>query len=193
MICVVLIWIGNLEWQVILEKRDYNKVDADWKSKLTKYSNVTNEQAKIADVGRKLDKLDCLSTNRFLWAPVLNALQKTMVDQVQVTRLRGEQTVTREDAHEIGSGANRHKVPAGSVEKVNLYIEAKDLRPGDQNYTKYKENLGSFEFFVKRLERHDGFVMDGTLGPLTVDPVDPSKEFVTFTLASHFPEARHNE
>jgi hypothetical protein len=79
------------------------------------------------------------------------------------------------------------------VEKVNLVVEAKDLRPGEQNYTKYKESLCTFDFFAKRLQRRDGFVMDGTLGPLTVDPSDPSRQFVTFTLASHFPEERRNE
>ena len=35
--------------------------------------------------------------------------------------------------------------------------------------------------------------MDGVLGPLTVDPVDANKQFVTFTLASHFPEVRRSE
>jgi hypothetical protein len=26
-----------------------------------------------------------------------------------------------------------------------------------------------------------------------VDPVDPNKQFVTFTLAAHFPEVRHGD
>ena len=51
---------------------------------------------------RKLSALEALSTNRFLWAPVLNALQKTMVDHVQVTKLKGDQAFLREDGHDLG-------------------------------------------------------------------------------------------
>jgi hypothetical protein len=193
LVLVVVIWVGKLQTDIMFESSKYNNIDADWKAKVAKYSNVTNEMAKTTDVERKLNQLDVLSTNRFLWGPVLNALQKTMVDQVQVTRLHGDQTFAREDAHTVGAGPTRQNFAAGVVEKDSLFIEAKDFRPNDQNYTKYKESLCNFDFFVKRLERRDGFVMDGILGPLTVDPVDSSRQFVTFTLATHFPEARRSE
>jgi hypothetical protein len=193
LVCVVVLWMAKLQLDIFFEKHDYNSIEADWKNKMTKYSTVTNEQARTADVERKLSQLDCLSTNRFLWAPVLNALQKTMVDQVQVTRLRGDQACVREEGHDIGSGSSKRRVPGAMVEKVSLSIEAKDFKPNDQNYTKFKESLCTCDFFVRRLQRRDGFVMDGILGPLTVDPVDPNKQFVTFTLASHFPEARRSE
>jgi hypothetical protein len=193
LVCVVLLWIAKLQLDISFEHHDYNAVETDWKGKMTKYSTVTNEQSRIAEVERKLAALDTLSTNRFLWAPVLNALQKTMVDNVQVTRLIGAQALVKEDGHDIGAGSSRRHVPGGVVEKISLSIEAKDLKPNDQNYTKYKESLCTFGFFAARLQRRDGFVMDGILSPLTVDPVDPGKQFVTFTLASHFPEVRHSE
>jgi hypothetical protein len=193
LVCVVVLWIAKLQLDISFEKHSYNNIEADWKSKMAKYSAVTNEQAKIGEVERKLAQLDYLSTNRFLWAPVLNALQKTMVDQVQVTRLRGEQVYVKEEGRDIGSGSSHKHIPGAMIEKVSLSIEAKDLRPNDQNYTKFKESLCTFDFFASRLQRRDGFVMDGVLGPLTVDPVDPNKQFVTFTLASHFPEARRSE
>jgi len=193
LVCLVVLWIADLQLDIFFDKHDYSSVESDWKSKMTKYSTVTNEQVKTGEVERKLAQLDYLSTNRFLWAPVLNALQKTMVDHVQVTRLRGEQAYVKEEGRDIGSGSSRKHMPGAMIEKVSLSIEAKDLKPGEQNYTKYKENLCTFDFFANRLQRRDGFVMDGILGPLTVDPVDPSKEFVTFTLASHFPEVRRSE
>jgi hypothetical protein len=193
LVCVVVLWIAKLQLDISFEKHDYNNIEADWKSKLTKYSSVTNDQIRTGDIERKLAQLDDLSTNRFLWAPVLNALQKTMVDQVQVTRLRGDQVYVKEDGHDIGSGYSRRHIPGAMTEKISLSIEAKDLKPSDENYTKFKESLCTSDFFVKQLQRRDGFVMDGILGPLTVDPVDPAKQFVTFTLASHFPEARRSE
>jgi hypothetical protein len=193
LVCVVVLWIAKLQLDIFFEKSSYHNVEADWKGMMAKYSTVTNEQSRIMEVERKLAQLDRLSTNRFLWAPVFNALQQTMVDDVQVTRLTGNQTYAKAEGHDVGSGSNRHHVPEAMIENVSLTIEAKDLKPNEQSYTKFKESLCNFDFFVKRLGRRDGFVMDGTLGLLTVDPVDPSRQFVTFTLASHFPEARRDE
>jgi len=182
LVCVVALWIVKLQLDIFYEQKNFSHVETDWKGRLAKYSTVTNEQVRIGEVEGKLAKLQGLSTNRFLWAPVFNALQKTLVDNVQVTRLKGEQ------AYQKGEGKRPDE-----IEKITLVIEAKDLKPSDQTYTKYKENLATSDFFSKRLQRRDGFVMDGTLGALTVDPLDPTRQFVTFTLASHFPEARHGE
>jgi hypothetical protein len=192
LVCVVMMWIGNLEWKIILERHDYNSIEADWKTNMTKYSTVTNEKARILEVDLKLAQLDALATNRFLWAPVLNALQKTMVDNVQFTRLSGDQTYIKEDGRDVVIGGNHHYVPGATIEKVSLSIAAKDLKPSEESYDKYKKSLSTFDFFAKHLQGQ-GFIMDGILGQLTVDPVDPNKQFVTFTLAAQFPEARHSE
>jgi hypothetical protein len=193
LVCLILLWIANLQITIFFDHGRFTNLDKEWNARLAKYSAVTNDHIKTVEIEGKLQQLDRLSTNRFLWAPVLNALQRSVVDQVQVTHLRGTQEYHKEDAHDVGSGLKKTHVPASVVEKVSLSIEAKDMNPEGQNYTKFKESLGSFEYFAKRLGRKDGFTMDGILGPLTADPVDPSKQFVTFTLASHFPEIRRDE
>jgi len=192
LVCLILMWIGNLEWKIILERHDYSAIAANWQTNTAKYSAVTNEQMKIMDLDHKLAQLDELSTNRFLWAPLLNALQQAMVDQVQVVRLRSEQSLAREDAHDTGTGTNKQHLAAAMVEKLSLSIEAKDMRPADEDYAKFEKRLSTIDFFAARLQRR-GFYMDGILGPLTVDPVDQSRQFATFTLAAQFPEVRHND
>jgi len=192
LVCVIFLWIVNLQLNILFEQKNFHNIEADWKTKMTNYAAVTNEMVKSAEVERKLAQLDYLSTNRFLWGPVLNALQQTVVDQVQVTRVRGDQSIVHEDAHDIVNGASKEHIRAGMVEKVTLVIDAKDLKPDDESYAKYKKNLSSFDFFTNRLQGR-GFIMAGTLGPRTVDPVDPSRQFITFTLAAQFPEERHDE
>jgi hypothetical protein len=105
-----------------------------------------------------------------------------------VTKLIGGQSDTAHEGKYIGSGSTRVFVPGGVTKKVNLSIDAEDLRPNEENYTKYKEALCSYDFFASRLKRRDGFVLDGVLGQLMADPLDPNRQFRTFTLASHFPE-----
>ena len=183
----------NLQLNISFENRNYTAIKGDWESKMTKYATVTNEQMQTGEVERKLSQLDYLSTNRFLWGPVLNALQQSVIEQVQVTKLSGEQTYAREDSHIVNVGTTRKVIPAVTTEKISLSIAAKDLKPNDQNYTKYKESLCSYSYFAKRLGRRDGFVMDGVLSQLTIDPLDPNRQFVTFTLATHFPEVHRSE
>src|SRR5580658_4135807 len=82
-VCVVLIWIGKLWMDVNFAQGDRDKFENELKSKTAKYNAVNDELAKTKAVDGKLAQLDSLHTNRFLWAPVLNALQKTMVPNIQ--------------------------------------------------------------------------------------------------------------
>ena len=170
LVLAMLLWIAKYQLDVTFEKSAYNKVESEWKSKMTQYSAVTNNQARTAEIEQKLRALDNLSTNRFLWAPVLNALQQTVVDDVQVVRLDGVQSYTAEEGREVTVGASHHRIPGAMTEKVSLTIEAKDMRPGDEDYTKYKERLCAFDFFAKRLGRRDGFVIEGTLRAADGEP-----------------------
>ncbi len=106
---VVVLWIAKLQMDISFENRSYNNVEAEWKGRMTTYSTVTNEQIKIGEVDHKLDELDLLRTNRFLWAPVFNALQQTipqtMVDKIRVIKLSGSQIYAKEEGHDIGGGA----------------------------------------------------------------------------------------
>lgn len=193
LVFAMVLWIAKLQLDIYFEGKNFNNVETKWKNQTAQYAVVTKEKADSRDVKFKLDQLECLHTNRFLWAPVLNALQKTVIDQVQITKLQGAQTYIQDAAHDVGTPPSRVHIPGAMVEKITLVIEAKDLKPSEQNSTKFKEMLSGFDFFVKHLQRRDGFVMEGQMGPLTADPVDPNKQFVTFPLTAHFPEVRRSE
>ncbi len=193
LIILVLLWIAKVQMDIAFENSRLKDIDTQWTAKKDKYAAVTNNQAKIGEITRRLTALEDLSTNRFLWGNVLNALQRTVVDQVQVTRIVGAQTVNQEDGQVVGSGANKKILPPTAVEKINLTIDAKDLNPSVNTYASYKNKLSNFEFFLKHLGRRDGFVMEGMLSPLTTDPMDSNSVFQSFTLVSHFPDIRHTE
>jgi hypothetical protein len=183
LVALVALYVLKLQLDIRFSKNAYSLVEQQWKDKTAKYAAVTNNMAKIADIDRKLAALERLSTNRFFWAPVLNALQQTVINDIQVIKVSGEQKYMKEEPRTIGSGDNKKIFPGSMVEKTTLYIDAKDYNPNAQNYDKFKETLCNFDYFVKNLQH--GFILDGTLSPPSPDPSDPSRQFVVFKLVAH--------
>jgi hypothetical protein len=192
-VAIMLLWVLKLQLDIGISKSRYSEIEKSWTDDKAKYAAVTNNEIKTAEVDHKLAALDRLSTNRFLWAPVLNALQQTMVENVQVIRITGDQKYVFEDARALGSGASKGIIPASMTEKVSLFIDAKDYNPEAQGYNKFKESLCAYGFFVTNTGRKDGFILDGTLSAPMADPAEAGKQFVTFRLASHFKEVSRSE
>jgi hypothetical protein len=192
-VAVILLWVLKLQLDIGISQSKCANFEKLWNDAKAKYAAVTNNEIKIAELDRKSAALDRLSTNRFLWAPVLNALQQTMVENVQVIRVAGDQRYVYEEARVLGGSTKKTTIPAMTTEKVTLYIDSKDYNPDAQSYNKFKESLCNFGFFVTNTGRKDGFILDGTLSAPTADAADPGKQFVTFRLTSHFKEVPRSE
>jgi hypothetical protein len=190
LVALVVLFIVKLQLDIVFSKKSLNAAEQSWKENNDKYKAVTNNIARTAEMDKKLAALERLTTNRFYWAPVLNALQQTIIRNIQVIRVQGEQKYTKEDSKTTGTGANKVTKPGGMVEKNSLYVDAKDFDPNAQNYDKFKETLSGFDFFGKLLGPRNAFILDGTLSAPSVDPTDATKQFVVFRLASHFTEVR---
>jgi hypothetical protein len=184
LVALVALFILKLQLDIRFSKNAYNSVEQQWKDNTAKYAAVTNNMGKIAEIDKKLAALDRVSTNRFFWGPVLNALQQTVINDIQVIKISGQQNYVKEEPRTFGSGETKKTIPGSMVEKTTLYIDAKDYNPNAQNYDKFKETLCNFDFFVKNLQH--GFILDGTLGAPTADPSDLNKQFVVFRLVAHF-------
>lgn len=193
LVALVLLWILELQLEIRLSKNTYATIEQSWKDNTARYAAVTNNMAKIAQAEIKLDALERLGTNRFYWAPVLNILQQTMIDDIQIIHITGAQKYAKEEPRMLGTGSGAKRVPGSVTESISLYIDAKDFNPNAQNYNKFKETLCNFDFFAKNLKRKDGFILDGTLSAPTVEGADPNRQFVTFRLASHWPDVRRDE
>jgi hypothetical protein len=187
-VCVVLLWMLKLQLDVHFSVTDYNRIEKQFEDISSKYAAVTNNLLKTTAVDQRLAALDQLTTNRFLWAPLLNTLQKTMVDDVQLTRLSSDQRYVKTEPRPLAGGSGKTTAAGGAVESISLFITAKDTTPNQQGYIRYKESLSNCDYFLKHLKRRNGFVLDGTLSQPAIDPSNPNKQFVTFALVSHFPE-----
>ncbi len=195
LVCVVLLWAAKLQMDLLFANMAYKRAEANWARVENRYKQVTTNQARTVFLEDRLARLDRLSTNRFLWGSLLNSLQTTVVDGVQLTRIKGEQTYQRIEAVPGKNVAGKlvPRQPAASIEHITLSLDAKDWDFGGQTYNNYKQTLSRSDYFLKHAGS-DGFVLGNTLGAPVTDPSDSQgRQFVPFTLTCSFPEVRRDE
>ena len=186
---LVLLWILSLQCDVWFDRATLRRLDKETVSIQAACAAVNKRALSLGTAQRKLSALDRWSTNRFLWAPALNGLQKAVVDNVQLTHLRSEQRYVQTSPRDF-PGSKIRKRPPTIVEKTSLYLVAKDYSSDQQDYLKLKERLSDSDFFIKSLKRHDGFMLDGFLILPTETHTDPNKTFIAFALSANFPDTR---
>src|SRR5579872_6289527 len=126
LLSLVLLHMLELQCNVWFERTELERIDKRLRTIKGNFTSVNNNAVKDTEVERKLAALDKLTTNRFLWAPVLFTVRQSLTDDVRVTRLRGEQLRVKEQPRNIGHGATKKTIPGATVEKITLYIDAKD-------------------------------------------------------------------
>ena len=188
-IVVTLVWSSSLQFKAILINSEVSRLEAQIKSQANEYRQILDHQNRAADTKNKLEALRNLSANRHLQGNLLNALQKTTVEDVQLLRLRLEQTYvyfegtkarTNEDIIIPGK-------PPTSTEKTLLTLEGADscANPGDQ-LNKYKDALAANAYFKQVLLKTNGISLKN-LAPPQISPFN-SKLSVAFTLECRYPE-----
>ncbi len=193
-VALTLLWCLAVQGRIMQANSGLKNNEARWSAIEKKHTIIMDDLKSAAEVGRKLSALDRLSTNRFLWGSALNALQQTVVDQIQTIRLKTVQTFTAIEAVPSKTTGTRKAPakPAEAIERIGITIEARDWNPMDQHYNKYKDAIATFPFFQTNLAKADALRLTSLSKP-SFDPVDPARPFVMFTLEIQYPEIRRNE
>jgi hypothetical protein len=184
----VLAWSSSLQLKAMIAKGELSRIEAQVAARKTEYEAVLASQRKLADFNAKLAALQQLATNRLLYGTLLNALQQTIVDDVQLTRFRAEQSYAIVDEIKPKTNANNRITPgrpAAVSERVQLTLEAKDsaAAPGDQ-VPHFKRRISDLPYFQEML----GKTNEIRLANLTPPQMSGDKPFVLFTLDCRFPE-----
>lgn len=149
----------------------------------TRYSRQAGQVEKV------LNNLRTLTTNRFLWAPVLNALQFCVVDRVEVTRLELDRSLAVTPGTKTVTNANNRITmgkPDSAVEKIVLRVQAKDYgNPPMADL--FIETLASHEYFAANLRPKDSIRLVER-SPRQVDPFNPNRSFILFTVECYYAE-----
>jgi len=182
LVILALAWSSSLQLKAMIAKGELNRVAAQLGARTNEFQQVLGNQRKLADMYQKLSSLQQMATNRMLHGTLLNALQQTTLEDVQLMRLKTEEAYVYNEAIKPKTNANNRIIPgkpASVTEKIVVTFEAKDSapNPGDQ-VNKLKQALSQSPYF-KGTE-----VRLANLSPPV--PTD-SKPFVLFTLECRYP------
>jgi hypothetical protein len=150
------------------------------------YNLVISNQNRLRDIQYKLTMLNHYAAGRFLYASPLDALQRAVVDNIRLMKLRFEQTF--EVTPEVAATTNPEtgqKIPGhagGSKEKIALFLQAKDSsdNPGGEQIGRLQHALAANSYF------QDEHITTNRIKLLKSEPAlydqDARKLYVTFDL-----------
>lgn len=184
----MLSWAGYVRVELKRTDRELARIEKELKS----VKATAAESAKATVSGKKIvttvAALDQHATNRFLFAPALNALQGATAEDVQVVHLSLQRAVqTVPGVKPTRKGSTRIAAKKGySAERVSLVIQAKNY--GDPKASDaFMDSIATHDYFTANLRKVDPVTLKNRT-PRQVDPLDPNKVFTLFTIECSYPE-----
>lgn len=188
LVALGLAYWSTLQVKALGSKRELSKIEAEIKSLTPDHNKVEANKKKLADANLKLGALQQLSTNRFLCGTMLNALQKTTVDDVQLRHLKLDQSFI--DIPEVPARTNGTLVIPGKLamitEKLVLTLEGWDsgAHTGDQ-MDAYKSAVAANPYFTRMLNKTNDLKF---VGAFTAQISSDGSIYLPFQLECRFPE-----
>jgi hypothetical protein len=189
LVAVSLAWSASSQFKAVMIKAELSHLEDQLKARTNEYQQVVANQAKLDDINHRLGALRRLATNRILYGTLLNALQGPVVENVQLMRLRTDQSYTLNEEVKAKTNANSRIVPgkpASVTEKLVLTLDARDSapNPGDQ-VKSFKQAISDAPYFQAALGKTNEVRLTSLSPP---QPAPDSKPFVLFTLECRYPE-----
>jgi hypothetical protein len=190
LIIIMLVWSSMLMVKQMAARSELSSADGDINSQTNSYAGVLDHEKRLADEKARLRDLQILATNRFLNGNLLDVLQKTTVDNIQVTRLKVTQNYILTEETKTKSADDEEKLskvtkPATVTEKISVSLSATDTSPNGEAATRFQNALSAAPYFQKILTKANGFRLTSVGAP----QLDTSgKSFTTFTLEANLPD-----
>jgi hypothetical protein len=189
-LALMLVWSSSLQFQAILTSSELSHLEGQINSHTNAYQVVLDDQNKNTEIKQKLEALRRLSANRLLNGNLLDALQHTTVADVQLIRLRLDQSYALVEAtkgHTNEDKAISPGKPSRATEKTVLTLEGIDSspNPGDQ-LNRYKDALAVNSYLKQALAQTNAIILK-SLAPPGISPLT-GKQSVLFALECRYPE-----
>ena len=128
-----------------------------------------------------LASLHRLATNRFLWAPVLNELQYSVIDGIRFTQIDLEQRYQHIDGIPAREDIQQEAVPAKAIENILFRVQAEDR---GEKFNDFIDVLA--KRFEGKLKKREGVSLESRSDPV-VSP-DGSDSYRAIMIECKYPE-----
>jgi hypothetical protein len=186
LVALSLVWLSSVFVETKLVQQKKAQVENEIRSHTNDFSRVQSDLKKIAEGQKRLGALQQLSANRFLQGNLMNALQQVYVPNVQLIKLKVEQSYAYKEGSPQQTTANGVVPgrPATSTEHIVVILDAKDSSPspGDA-VNRYKDAIAKLDYFKSSLNLTNGVSLANLSAPQTAPN---GKPFVLFTLECRF-------
>lgn len=186
---LMLLWSGGLQFKAVLAKQELTRIEGQMMAHTNQYQQVLSDQQKAADIKQRLTALSQLATNRFLNGTLLNALQQTTVEDIQLLRFHVDQTYVYNEGTKPRTNEDRviFGTASKATEKILITLDGNDTSPKFDQYTRYQEMINSNAYFKTVLGKGNPVTLkSGSLSPPQV--ATSGKPCVLFSLECRLPE-----
>jgi len=167
LVALSLVWFSSTWLEYKLTQSNYSKVEIEIQTHTKEFFQVKGGLNRIADSQNRLNALSMLSTNRFLQGNLLNALQQVYVPNIQLLRIKVDQSY-----------------PGKSTEQITLSLDGKDSSPNLDQMNRYKEELAKLDYFKSNLDPTNAVKLSRLSSPQP--SIYGGRPFVLFTLDCRF-------
>src|SRR5712671_1858812 len=124
LIVLVLLWSGYLQLKAMLANGEVGRIESQMLTHTNQYQKVLSDQQKSSEIKQKLTALRQMTTNRFLNGNLLQALQRTTADDVQLVRLRVDQAYAYVEGTKTHTNDDRviQGTPARATERLLITL-----------------------------------------------------------------------
>jgi hypothetical protein len=193
LVAMMLAWSSSLQLKAMIAANEAGRLEGQMNQNSNSYKAVLDDLKKKDELQTKVLALCRLSTNRFLQGNLLNALQQTNTDDVQLLHLKLDQSYSVVEGTKPRTNDNNHVIPGrpgSATEKIVLMLDGFDssANPGDQVPT-YKRAVSNHPYIRSLLGKTNDVNLKN-LSPPELMPIAGSvgKPVVLFTLECRMQE-----
>jgi hypothetical protein len=193
LVSLMLAWSSTLQFKTMVAANEASRLEAQMNSNSNSYKVVLDDLKRKDELQSKVLALYQLSSNRFLQGNLLNALQQTNADDVQLLHLKLDQSYAVVEATKPRTNENNRIIPGKpgtATERIVLMLDGFDAsaNPGDQ-VTTYKRAVASHPYFRTLLGKTNDVNLKN-LSPPELMPIAGTvgKACVLFTLECRMQE-----